>query len=166
MSWVQKEDTLITGKHICFRCCAGTKDMTNDCKIKLKCVECDSDRHTSAMHPGPAPWSVGGQAEHSPDKPSGESEDVSSPIVTSKCTEICGSDPNPRSCSKICLAKVFHAVRPSKSHIVAVLDNQNNRFLVKSEFFSLLDIDSIASPNTDLRSHPPSAPSIFLTSNQ
>lgn len=124
--------------------------MAKDCKIQPKCVECYSDRHISALHPGPAPWSVGGQAEHSPeDKQSGENEEVSSPIVTSKCTEICGGDPNPRSCSKICLVKVFHADRPSKSHrVYAVLDDQSNRSLVKSEFFSLLDIDSVASPYT------------------
>lgn len=112
--------------------------------------ECDSDRHTSAMHPRPAPWSVGGQGEHSPeDKQSGESEDVSSPILTSECTEICSDDPNPRFCSKICLVKVFQADCPSKSQRVnAVLDDQSKRSLVKSEFFSLLDIDSVAPPYT------------------
>ena len=119
-------------------------------KITLKCVECESDKHTSAMHPGPAPWSFGGQAEHSPeDKQSGESEDIAPPIVTSKCTEICGGAPKPRSCSKICLVKVSHADYPSKCHrVYAVLDDQSNRSLVKSEFFNLLDSNSSASPYT------------------
>lgn len=135
---------------ICFRCCASTKHMAKDCKTTLKCVECASDKHISAMHPGPAPWSFGGQAEHSPeDMQSRESEGLAAPIVTSKCTEICGGAPKPRSCSKICLVKVFHADNPSKSHrVYAVLDDQSNRSLVKSEFFSVLDIDSTASPYT------------------
>lgn len=135
---------------ICFRCCASTKHMAKDCKNTLKCIECESDKHISAMHPGPAPWSFGGQAEHSPeDKQSGEREDFVPPIVTSKCTEICGGSPTPRSCSKISLVKVFHADNPSKSHrVYAVLDDQSNRSLVKSEFFNLLDINSSESPYT------------------
>lgn len=81
--------TYLKDNSICFRCCASTKHMAKDCKATLKCVECESDKHTSAMHPGPAPWSFGGQAERSPeDKQSGESEDLAPPIVTSKCTEI------------------------------------------------------------------------------
>lgn len=135
---------------ICFRCCASTNHIAKDCKTKLKCIECESEKHTSAMHPGPAPWSFGGQAQHSSEvKQSGETEDVTPPMVTSKCTEICGGPPNPRSCSKICLVKVFHADHPSKSHrVYAVLDEQSNRSLVKSEFFSLLDINSSSLPYT------------------
>lgn len=142
--------TYLKDNSICFRCCASTKHMAKDCKATLKCVECESDKHTSAMHPGPAPWSFGGQAERSPeDKQSGESEDLAPPIVTSKCTEICGGAPKPRSCSKICLVKVSHADYPSKCHrVYAVLDDQSNRSLVKSEFFNLLDINSSASPYT------------------
>ena len=142
--------TYLKDNSICFRCCASTKHMAKDCKATLKCVECESGKHTSAMHPGPAPWSFGRQAEHSPeDRQSGESEDFAPPIVTSKCTEICGGAPKPRSCSKICLVKVSHADYPSKCHrVYAVLDDQSNRSLVKSEFFNLLDINSSASPYT------------------
>jgi len=73
--------------------------MAKDCTATLKCKECESDRHTSAMHPGPATWSLGERAEYTPeDKQSGECEEPTPPIVTSKCTEICGGAPKPRSC--------------------------------------------------------------------
>ena len=147
---LDERKTYLKDNSICFRCCASTKHMAKDCKTTLKCIEYESDKHTSAMHPGPAPWSFGGQAEHSPeDEQSGESEELAPPIVTSKCTEICGGAPRPRSCSKICLVKVSHADYPNKSHrVYAVLDDQSNRSLVKSEFFNLLDINSSASPYT------------------
>lgn len=52
--------------------------MTIDCKTSLKCMECESDKHTSATHSGSAPWSFVGQAEHSPEaKQSRVSEDLS-----------------------------------------------------------------------------------------
>lgn len=147
---LDERKTYLKENSICFRCCASTKHMAKDCKTTLKCVECESDKHTSAMHPGPAAWLLGGQTEHSPgDKQSGESEDLAPPIVTSKCTDICGGTPRPRSCSKICLVKVSHADHPSKSHrVYAVLDDQSNRSLVKSEFFDLLDIKGRATPYT------------------
>ncbi|KAK0147466.1 hypothetical protein N1851_013070 [Merluccius polli] len=34
----------------CFRCCSATH-MAKDCSVKLKCFECESDRHCTAMHP-------------------------------------------------------------------------------------------------------------------
>lgn len=147
---LDERKTYLKENSICFRCCASTKHMAKDCKATLKCIECESDKHTSAMHPGPAPWSSGGQVGHSPgNEQSGENEELAPPIVNSKCTEICGNAPRPRSCSKICLVKVSHADHPSESHkVYVVLDDQSNRSLVKSEFFTLLNINSSASPYT------------------
>lgn len=124
--------------------------MAKDCKSTLQCKECESDKHITAMHPGPAPWSLGDLAEQMPEgMQSRESEDLTPPIVTSKCTEICGGAPKPRYCSKICLVNVYPADHPSNSHrVYAVLDDQSNCSLVKSQFFNLLDINSSASPYT------------------
>ncbi len=78
--------------------------MAKDCKVTLKCKECESDKHTSEMHPGLAPWLLGEQTEHTPeDEQNGEREEQTPPVVTSKCTEIYGGAPKPRSCSKILL---------------------------------------------------------------
>lgn len=122
--------------------------MAKDCRTTLKCNECESERHISAMHPGTAPWSLGEQLQHAAeDEQSGECEPRTPPIVTSKCTEICGGSTKARSCSKICLVKVYHANNPSEVHrVYAILDDQSNRSFVKPQFFDLLDINSSASP--------------------
>ncbi|KAJ8364935.1 hypothetical protein SKAU_G00137660 [Synaphobranchus kaupii] len=70
---------------ICFRCCGPSAHLARNCKMDIKCTECDSEGHVTALHPGPAPWT--------PTEPitdlSGEGEDGSSFDVTSKCTQPC-----------------------------------------------------------------------------
>lgn len=57
------------------------------------------------------------------------------------CTEICDKTLGPRSCAKICLVYVYPANCPDKAErMYAVLDDQSNRSLVKSEFFNLFGI--------------------------
>lgn len=127
-------------KYICFRCCSSTKHMAKDCKAAVRCKECNSDKHISALHAGPAPWSVEALAKEQ--EHGGERESSSSLEITSKCTEICGKTLGPRSCSKICLVHVYPTNRPDKAErMYAVLDEQSNRSLVKSEFFRLFGID-------------------------
>lgn len=43
---------------ICFKCCSSTDHRAQDCKIVIQCKECDSNRHVTALHPGPAPWTT------------------------------------------------------------------------------------------------------------
>lgn len=84
-----------------------TQHRAKDCKVSIKCSECDSDRHLAALHPGPAPSNTDtatAEKEHG-----GEQGDNALLSVTSKCTEICGEAVNPRSCSKICLVKAYPA---------------------------------------------------------
>lgn len=40
---------------ICFRCCASTVHQAKNCDVVVKCTECDSEKHVTALHPGPAP---------------------------------------------------------------------------------------------------------------
>lgn len=131
---------------ICFRCCASTKHLAKDCKVAVKCKECNSDRHISALHPGPAPWSTEAQAmeqEH------GGEHDSSSPEVISKCTEICDKAHELRSCSKITLVNVYPANHPDKAcKMYVVLDDQSNRSLAKSDFFELFGISVAPSTYT------------------
>ncbi|XP_034075900.1 uncharacterized protein LOC117548634 [Gymnodraco acuticeps] len=47
---------------ICFRCCSSTEHLARDCKAEVQCGECQSDRHPSALHPGPPPMDI--QALH------------------------------------------------------------------------------------------------------
>lgn len=131
--------------HYCFKCCASTKHMANDCKAVRKCTECGSDKHVSALHPGPAPVKTlpkvvqqGGEADTEESTEQGTDESTE---VTSKCTEICGIANSPRSCSKICLAKVYPKDHPEKAvRTYVVMDDQSNRSLARSDFFDLFNI--------------------------
>ncbi len=132
---------------ICFKCCASTKHVARDCRALIKCRECDSDRHVAAMHPGPAPLSV--EVPESKREQTIENTDEDTAEVTNKCTEIGRDSSKPKSCSKICLVKMYPSNQCEKSkRIYAVLDEQSNRSVVKSEFFDLFNVVSSSSPYT------------------
>ena len=127
--------------------CGSTKPIAKDCKVRIKCSECESDKHTSAMHPGRAPWPLGTPA--AANAQSGEPEEHPSPDVTSMCTEICGGAPKPRSCSKVCLVNVYQIHNPNISYrVYVVLDHQCNRSLAKSQLFDLFNINGSTAPYT------------------
>ncbi|KAK7930587.1 hypothetical protein WMY93_006982 [Mugilogobius chulae] len=131
---------------ICFRCCASTKHLAKDCKLAVQCKECNSDRHISALHPGPAPWSTAAQAT---EQEHGGEPDSNTTEVTSKCTEICDKTQGLRSCSKISLVNVYPANCPDRAHkMYVVLDDQSNRSLAKSDFFELFDVNVVPSTYT------------------
>ncbi|XP_055061241.2 uncharacterized protein [Misgurnus anguillicaudatus] len=105
-------------------------------KLNVQCFECKSNRHNTALHPGPAPWQqeAGPASEHG-----GEGDEASAQSqVTNKCTKVCGGELTDRSCSKICLVKVFPAGHREKAMtLYAVMDEQSNRSLVRSQFFEM-----------------------------
>lgn len=106
----------------------------------------EDDRHHSVLHPGPAPWSNKTlKLTHGHGR---EDESVGpNVVVTSKCTEVCGGDTAGRSCSKICLVRVFPTGQRDKAiELYTVLDEQSNRSLVRSEFFELFNVKGVRSP--------------------
>lgn len=131
---------------ICFHCCSSTSHLAKNCATNVRCTECDDDRHHSVLHPGPAPWSI--KTLKPTHEHGGEDESVGQNVaVTSKCTEVCGGDTTGRSCSKICLVKVFPTGQPDKAvKLYAILDEQSNRSLVRSEFFELFNVKGGRSP--------------------
>ncbi|XP_041431208.1 uncharacterized protein LOC121397779 [Xenopus laevis] len=132
---------------ICFKCCESTKHIARDCKISVKCSECGSEKHIAALHPdSPAPPAETVQAETDHGR---EPSDSSSPPVMSKCTEICGTGKSFRSCSKICLVTVFPSGQRERAvKMFAVLDEQSNRSLAKSDFFNIFNIKTTVAPYT------------------
>lgn len=46
---------LLKEKGICFKCCSSVSHFSRDCKVVLKCSECNSVNHDTAMHPEPSP---------------------------------------------------------------------------------------------------------------
>lgn len=128
---------------ICFKCCSSTRHMAKDCKYATTCLECKSERHISALHPGPAPWTQ----EPSPStEHGGEQDSTSSSEVTTSCTKVCGGDHSDRSCSKICLVNI-HPVghRDRALKVYAIIDEHSNKSLACSEFFDAFNVQGPAS---------------------
>ncbi|KAI2663058.1 hypothetical protein H4Q32_002087 [Labeo rohita] len=86
------------------------------------------------------------------DKEDGEIPNEDTPLsVTSNCTEICGKADtySPHSFSKISLVRVYpEGKREEAVTMYAVLDEQSNRSLAKTEFFNIFGINSNSSPYT------------------
>ncbi|XP_072891311.1 uncharacterized protein [Hemitrygon akajei] len=139
---LEEKKALLEEKGICFRCCSSTSHCARECTIAVKCLECDSTNHDWAMHPGPSP-----QTDNAPSPPQqdgGEGEAHSrTTVVSSSCTEVCGQAQASRSCSKICLTKVYPKGAKDKAiKAYVILDDQSNRSLVSPKFFNLFNIES------------------------
>uniref|UniRef100_A0A8C5WIB5 Large ribosomal subunit protein uL6 N-terminal domain-containing protein n=1 Tax=Leptobrachium leishanense TaxID=445787 RepID=A0A8C5WIB5_9ANUR len=114
----------------------------------IKCIECDSVDHVQALHPSQY------MPATSTDTPpvlmhGGETTDQEVTIVSSSCTAVCGEDLCDRSCAKICLVNIYHQDHPGKSaKVYAILDDQSNRSLARTELFDLFNIKGDSYPYT------------------
>ena len=114
-----------------------------------KYAECESERHLTALHPGRAP--------HLP-KPSGPYKEHGGEQVTSfahlsnqaaqpMCTQVCGDSFSGKSCSKICLVNVYPCDRREESkRMYAILDDQSNVSLARTEFFDVFNVQGMPAP--------------------
>lgn len=127
---------LIKKSGLCYRCVATTAHRARECDVPIRCTECNSERHLAILHSPNFP-KVDGQEP----KPVHGGESKEEEVVTSSCTEVCGSGLEAKSCAKICLAKIYHEDRPDHSiPTYVVIDEQSNRSLAKSELFDELGI--------------------------
>ncbi len=145
---IEERRIYLKENNVCFRCCASMSHLARDCRTPLKCRECESERHSTAMHPGPTPWTSKPVEQERTEQESEKEEKLSdSAAIDSQCTEVCGMNQSARSCSKICLVKVYKKGQPEHAvSMYAILDDQSNRSLVRSEFFDLFDIQSSPHP--------------------
>ncbi|KAK7895611.1 hypothetical protein WMY93_020936 [Mugilogobius chulae] len=142
---IEERQAFLKEHRICFRCCGSVQHIAKDCKVAVKCVECDSPKHISALHPGPTPVPKTDTSQ----SPATEEQTESPPAVVSKCTEVCGQSESPRSCSKICLVKAYPEGQKDRAlNMYAVIDEQSNRSLAKTEFFNLFEIKTTPAPYT------------------
>ncbi|XP_040077158.1 uncharacterized protein LOC120849101 [Ixodes scapularis] len=143
---LQERKSLLKQFGICFRCCSSTNHLARDCKVVIKCDNCDSTEHTRALHPDSfKPLSSSFRQDPEDDS----IHHGLSPDVSSKCTEVCGEGYGGRSCSKICLVSVCHSSTPQKAvRMYAILDDQSTRSLARAEFFNLFDVQGESSPYT------------------
>lgn len=146
---IEERKTYLKEKNICYRCCSSTKHRAKDCDKEIICRECGSRTHTSALHPGRAPWVPEATADHGEEEETHESPPRAPPAVTIKCTEVCGGNTNAKSCCKICLVNIYPEDHPEKViQTYAVLDDQSNRSLARPEFFNHFGLFEKASPYT------------------
>ena len=140
-------------KGYCFRCCDSVEHKSKDCKAEIKCSSCQSTRHSSALHidrpieglpvSHPSLPLQTNLQSGSPLQSQGGEKPISREQVVSKCTQICGDTFEGKSCAKIVLVKVYHKDNPR--HFIktyAMLDDQSNRTLARTDFFNLLGIES------------------------
>ncbi len=138
---LEERKSILKENGICFKCCTSASHLAKDCKAAVKCMECDSDRHHAAMHPGPPPQ-VYRRPTSPPDNGGEEEENASdSKAISSHCTQVCGPERTARSCSKICLVRIYpQGQRGKATNMYVILDDQSNRSLVRSDFFELFNI--------------------------
>lgn len=129
---------------ICFRCCMSSLHIAKNCKAHVKCTDCGSERHDTVLHQEPTALvkDLSPHTDHG-----GEGNLGSSSGISSHCTQVCGGDLAGRSCSKICLAKVYPSGCPDKAvKLYAIIDDQSNRSMARSELFDMFGIQSPSSP--------------------
>ncbi|XP_028991510.1 uncharacterized protein LOC114846700 isoform X1 [Betta splendens] len=132
--------TILKEKGICFKCCSSTSHLAKACMSAVKCSECSSSYHDAAMHPDSSYQTI--KAPSTAQEDGGEGEEQTDAINTS-CTEVCGPGQWNRSCSKICLTKIYPKGAQDKAiKAYVILDDQSNRSLARSEFFELFNIES------------------------
>ena len=135
---------LLSQHRICFHCLATTNHLAKDCGTQVKCSECHSDKHVTALHAGP------------PSKPAAEEVELKDahqnggePAVTSSYTKVCGNTMGGKSCAKICLVSIYANSQPeNKIKAYVVIDDQSNCSLAKSKLFDLLNLGGKATPYT------------------
>ena len=150
---------------ICFKCCDSNSHKRRDCTAQVKCSDCGSTDHPSALH-----ITVHDKRNHGGEKPNygrpngGEKPNYGRPYggetqynngrngrdvrdttdsIGSMCTQICGGQFSGKSCSKTLLVKVFPKKDPRQAiPMYAVIDDQSNRSLVSPKFFDLFNVQA------------------------
>jgi len=120
---------ILKENNICFKCCETNDHRYKDCKFYKNCLKCGSDMHATAMHLE--------RVQQTPTQHGGERKGVNS-----KCTQICGSTNFAgKSCAKLVPVTVFSSRNPEVGvKAYAILDEQSNKTLAKSELFDMLDL--------------------------
>ncbi|KAL0162344.1 hypothetical protein M9458_041740, partial [Cirrhinus mrigala] len=130
---------LLKEHYICFRCCSSTDHLAKNCTAEIKCTECGSTTHVIALHPYPPSWKS--KSFPSTSEEGGEEDKVDIQEVKSTCTQVCGEGLSARTCAKICLVSVFpNGCKKESKRMYAILDEQSNRSLARSEFFEIFKI--------------------------
>lgn len=56
MKTLDERKSFLKEHYICYKFCNSTNHRAKECKTAIRCSECNSDRHVSALHDSPPPW--------------------------------------------------------------------------------------------------------------
>ena len=100
-------------KKICFRCLETDQHVKKTCKANVRCEDCGSSNHVSAMHVDSSTPVKTVTPSQSP--PAADYGGESSPLlVSSKCIQVCHKTFGGKSCAKTLLVTVFPRGRPEE----------------------------------------------------
>lgn len=52
---IKDRKAFLKENNVCYKCCSSSTHFAKDCKVSVKCTECDSTEHNTALHPRPTP---------------------------------------------------------------------------------------------------------------
>ncbi len=122
--------------------------MARECETAVKCRECNSDRHVSAMHPGPAPWAEGASSNRARARRGVRRRRIIRSYL--QCVQkFCVKLQDLNHAPKSVWLMFFPSDCPEQSErMYVVLDDQSKRSLAKSAFFKLFGINGDLYPYT------------------
>ena len=135
---INERKCILLKNKVYVKCCRSNSHQAKDCEESLKCAICKSEWHIAAMHSGQATRPTEQQddgGEHVK-----KVEDVSMKPVTNACTSVCQNIPGGKSCSKICKVRVQNDDNLESAMVYAIIDDQSNATLAKSELLDALGI--------------------------
>ena len=134
---------LFKNHSVCFRCCNSKYHMKRD----IKCTECGSRYHTSALHIAKnSQVNVESRRSHGGEPsnlslPKGRAEPNSQVEIRTACTEVCKGQFTGKSCTKILPVYVAHKDDPAhRLKTYAILDEQSNKTLVRGDLLDYFDV--------------------------
>ncbi|KAM4012184.1 uncharacterized protein ACNLHF_005218 isoform 1-T2 [Anomaloglossus baeobatrachus] len=149
---LQERKKVLTELGICFKCCASLEHMAKDCKSIVKCEECHSEKHVSAMHPTQLARDTPAAVTTTPTPSHGgepKNQTDTTTAVSCSCSEVCGEGQTQKCCARICLIKVYPEGHPEKAmKVYAIIDDQSNRSLAGTKFFEAFGINGPSEPYT------------------
>ena len=129
---IQERKQFLKEKGLCFNCCGAIRHMAKDCKVESPICGVCKGTHPTALHVEQANGNDGEKQEEA---------------VLTKCTQMCGKGFKGRSCAKIVLVRVHPRGKPYLSKTMyAIVDDQSNRSLAKSEFFEIFKENGVEMP--------------------
>ena len=133
---------------LCFRCCESNSHVFATCTASIKCQDCGSTAHTTAMHRNiPAKGAQQSErTEENVEQHGGEK------VIDNKCTCLCGDKFVGRSCAKIVLVTVYHKDNPeNRMRLYAIIDDQSTATLGKSDLFDFMGVPTSTTESFKLR---------------